>query len=173
MNEEILRALLTVVAGALAGGLTNTVAIWMLFHPYEPPSLLGRKIRFFQGAVPKNQPRLATAIGRTVGTRLLTEDDLTRIFGQPEFRNAFDERLQVFLHELLEVERGSLRELLGPEVMEELDRIVDDVVDHSTSRLGEYLASDAFEASVRDKASELVASVASEPVADILTPARE
>lgn len=173
MNEEILRALLTVVAGALAGGLTNTVAIWMLFHPYEPPSLLGWRVRFFQGAVPKNQPRLAAAIGRTVGTRLLTEEDLTRIFGQPEFREAFDERLQAFLHELLEVERGSLRELLGPEVMEELDRIVADVVDHSTDQLAEYLASDAFEAFVRDKASELVASVASEPVADILTPTRE
>ena len=173
MNQEIVRAVLTVVAGALAGGLTNTVAIWMLFHPYEPPTLLGRKIRFLQGAVPKNQPRLATAIGRTVGTRLLTEEDLTRIFGQPEFRNAFDERLQAFLHDLLEVERGTLRELLGPEVMVELDRIVEDVLDHSTNRLAEYLASEDFEEFVSDKASELVASVASEPVADVLTPARE
>ena len=173
MNDEILRAVLTVVAGALAGGLTNSVAIWMLFHPYEPPSLWGRKVSFLQGAVPKNQPRLASAIGRTVGTRLLTEDDLTRIFGQPEFREAFDERLQAFLHDLLEVERPSLRELLGDEVMRELDRIVEDVVEHSTRLLGEYLASEDFEDFISDKASELVASVAAEPVGDLLTPARE
>ena len=29
----------TLVIGALAGGLTNSVAIWMLFHPYEPPRI--------------------------------------------------------------------------------------------------------------------------------------
>lgn len=170
MNEEIVRAIVTILSGALAGGLTNTVAIWMLFHPYEPPTFLGLRIRFLQGAVPKNQPRLASAIGRTVGTRLLTEDDLTRIFGQPEFREAFDERLESFLHDLLEVERGSLRELLGPDVMVEVDRIVDDVVDHSTRRLEEYLASETFEDFIADKASDLVASVADEPVSEILTP---
>lgn len=173
MNDEVLRIALTIVAGALAGGLTNTVAIWMLFHPYEPPTFLGRKISFFQGAVPKNQPRLATAIGRTVGTRLLTEEDLTGIFGQPEFRAAFDERLASFLHDLLEVERGSLREVLGSEVMVEVDKIVEDVVGHSTGRLDEYLASDAFAVFISEKAVELVESVATEPVGDVLTPARE
>ena len=39
----------------------------MLFHPYEPPKLWRWRVGFFQGAVPKNQPRLAAAIGRTVG----------------------------------------------------------------------------------------------------------
>ena len=173
MNEELIRAVITVAAGALAGGLTNTVAIWMLFHPYEPPTFLGRKIGFLQGAVPKNQPRLASAIGRTVGTRLLTEEDLTRIFAQSEFREAFDERLESFLHDLLEVERPSLRELLGPEVMVEVDRLLEDIVQHTTRRLEDFLASEDFETLVSDKSQELVASVAHAPVGEILTPARE
>ena len=79
MNQEVLLALVKIVFGSLAGGLTNTVAVWMLFHPYEPPKLLGRwRISFLHGAVPKNQPRLAAAIGRTVGNRLLTPKDLRR-----------------------------------------------------------------------------------------------
>ncbi|MGI9627273.1 MAG: DUF445 family protein [Longimicrobiales bacterium] len=173
MNPELFKAVVTIVFGAIAGGLTNTIAIWMLFHPYTPPKLFGRKIGFLQGAVPKNQPRLATAIGKTVGTRLLTEEDLTGIFSQPEFREAFDERLASFLHDLLEVERGSLRELLGPDVMVEIDRIVDDVVDHSTGRLDRYLSSRTFEAWIQEKAGELIESIAEEPVRDVVTPARE
>ena len=59
MSEELIKALVTIGFGALAGGLTNTIAIWMLFHPYTPPTLGGRKLTLLQGAIPKNQPRLA------------------------------------------------------------------------------------------------------------------
>ena len=173
MNEALLRAIVTIVSGALAGGLTNTLAIWMLFHPYKPPALWGRRLRLLQGAIPKNQARLASAIGRTVGTRLLTEDDLTRVLGQPEFRRAFDERLAHFLHEILEVERGSLSEFLGPEVMKEVDGIVEDVLDHTVVRVEKHLHSASFEESVEARASELARLVGNEPVADILTPAWE
>ena len=38
MSQELIRALITVFFGAMAGGLTNSIAIWMLFHPYEPPA---------------------------------------------------------------------------------------------------------------------------------------
>ena len=173
MNEALLRAVITIVSGALAGGLTNTVAIWMLFHPYKPPSIAGWRLRLFQGAIPKNQARLASAIGRTVGTALLTEDDLTRVLAEPEFRKAFDDRLARFLHEVLEVERGSLSELLGPDVMTEVDDIVEDVLSHGVSMIEDHLHSPDFETSVEARASELAAYVAGEPVGDILTPERE
>ncbi|MEX0843094.1 MAG: DUF445 family protein, partial [Gemmatimonadota bacterium] len=67
MTPELLRALLTVGFGSLAGGLTNTLAVWMLFHPYRPVRLAGRDLPFLHGAIPKNQGRLAEAVGRTVG----------------------------------------------------------------------------------------------------------
>ena len=173
MNETVLRAIVTIVVGSLAGGLTNTIAIWMLFHPYRPPSLGGRRLRLLQGAIPKNQARLAAAVGRAVGNRLLTEEDLTRVFRQSEFREAFDERLETFLHELLEVERGSVSELLGPELRADVDRIVEEILGHGLERLEEHLKSPAFEASVQDRAAELATFLAGEPVGDILTPARE
>ena len=173
MSEAILKAVITVVAGALAGGLTNTVAIWMLFHPYRPPALAGRRIGFLHGAIPKNRRRLATAIGRAVGTRLLTEEDLAQVLGQPEFRAALDEGLARFLHEILEVERGPVIELLGPEVREEVDAIVEEVLDHTTSRIKTYLNSESFEAAVSGRANALSALVADEPVGDLLTPERE
>ena len=35
-RELVIQALVTIGVGAISGGITNAVAIWMLFHPYEP-----------------------------------------------------------------------------------------------------------------------------------------
>lgn len=173
MPTELAQALVTIAFGALAGGLTNTVAIWMLFHPYQPPKVGGRPLRWLQGAVPKNQERLASAIGRTVGTRLLTADDLARIFRQAEFRDAFDDRLAAFLDEVLHRERGALRDLLPGGLAPEIEGILDDLVERGMDSLDRYLASPAFEAVVLDKSDDLVAAVADAPIGGVLTPARE
>ncbi len=173
MNPELLQALLTVALGALAGGVTNTVAIWMLFHPYVPPHLGKWRISFLQGAVPKNQPRLAAAIGRTVGGRLLTEADLAHTFGETGFRRAFDERLAHFLRSVLDEERGSLRELIPPTVLPEIERILAEAIEQGLGRLEEYLDSESFEAMMERRAQDLFDTLREEPVGDLLTPARE
>ena len=129
MNQELVLALVKVGFGALAGGLTNTIAVWMLFHPYHPPRLFGRwRVKFLHGAVPKNQPRLAAAIGRTVGSRLLTPEDLTSTFANVEFRDAFDQRLALFLDEVLHTERGSLRQLIPEAVAADIDALIEDAL---------------------------------------------
>lgn len=174
VSEEVLRAGVIILFGALSGGLTNTVAIWMLFHPYEPPKLFGRwRMNWLQGAVPKNQPRLAAAIGRTVGNRLLTSEDLERILSTPEFRQAFDERLAAFLDEVLHRERGALRDILPAEVIPEVEHFLDRVVDHSMDRLGVYLESDEFEAAMGERLDAILADVREQPIGDLLTPVRE
>jgi uncharacterized membrane protein YheB (UPF0754 family) len=172
-NQDIFLALVKVGFGALAGGLTNTIAVWMLFHPYEPPKLFGRwTIGFLHGAVPKNQPRLAAAIGRTVGNRLLTPEDLTRTFANVEFRDAFDNRLAAFLDEVLHTERGSLRELVPPAVKEDVDALVLEALRRGLDQLETYVAGEAFEDAMRRRASDLVDAIAEESIGGILTPAR-
>ena len=173
MSPELFRALLTILFGSLAGGLTNTLAVWMLFHPYRPVRIGPLRLPFLHGAIPKNQERLAAAVGRTVGDRLLTEEDLTRILANQEFRAAFDERLSAFLQEILERERGSLRDLLPDGVAGELEGLLDDAVEHLATRLEEWVESDDFETSVERRIRGFVDRMAEEPVADLLTPARE
>jgi uncharacterized membrane protein YheB (UPF0754 family) len=172
VNDDIIRALVTIGVGALAGGVTNTIAIWMLFHPYEAPRIGRWRVRFLQGAVPKNQPRLAAAIGRTVGNRLLTPEDLEQTFTNVEFRSAFDQRLGIFVEEILERERSSVRDLLPPSLLEELEPMISEVVDMGLSRLAEYLESEPFEESMHRRADDLVKAVADEPIRGVLTPAR-
>ena len=82
MPEELVPALVVIVFGALAGGITNTVAIWMLFHPYEPPKIWRWRINFFQGAVPKNQPRLAAVEGGQFRSRPMYKQQLRMAAGQ-------------------------------------------------------------------------------------------
>jgi uncharacterized membrane protein YheB (UPF0754 family) len=173
MNQEIVLIVAKIGFGAIAGGLTNTIAVWMLFHPYEPPKLFGRwTVRFLHGAVPKNQPRLAAAIGRTVGDRLLTSDDLTKTFANVEFREAFDQRLGVFLEGVLHTERGSLGELIPPAVRDDVDSLISEAVQKGLEQLDGYLASESFEDAMGRRAGDLIAAVADQPIGDALTPAR-
>ncbi len=173
MPEELTRAIVFIVAGALAGGLTNTIAIWMLFHPYEPPRIGKRNLKMIQGAIPKSQERLAAAIGRTVGTRLLTPEDLGKTFSDESVRAAFDEHLTGFLDAVLHTERGSLRDLIPERMHRQTDEILEEVAHFGLARLKEYLDSDGFAETLTGRAEEIVQSIADEPVAGILTPARE
>ena len=76
-----------VFVGTMAGGLSDTVAVWMLFNPKQ-------KKFGFQGAIPKNQARLAKSLGRTVGERLLTPGDLQKELARPELLAAFQSRIE-------------------------------------------------------------------------------
>src|SRR3989442_3036294 len=108
-----LQGVVTIFVGALSGGITNFVAVWMLFHPYEPRGVGPLKL---QGAIPKNKARLAKSIGKTVGQRLLTEEDLARQLAAPGVREAFDQAVRAFVDTAFRTPRGSLREELPPEI---------------------------------------------------------
>jgi uncharacterized membrane protein YheB (UPF0754 family) len=171
--SPVLEAALTVAFASLAGGLTNTVAIWMLFHPYEPPRFGRRRIPFLQGAIPKNRERLAAAMGRAVGERLLTGDDLAAAVAEPTFRAAFDERLEAFLRAMLEEERGSLREILPPSVLDEVAPVLDEMADAVLHRLDRYLDSDEFHDAVRRWARDFMEEIRDRPVGELITQERE
>src|SRR4051812_6744974 len=78
----------------MAGGLSDTVAVWMLFNPKQ-------KRYGFQGAIPKNQARLARSLGRTVGERLLTPGALQSELPRPELLAAFQSRLKEGIPDIL------------------------------------------------------------------------
>ena len=168
---ELLRALLTIGFGALAGGLTNTLAVWMLFHPHEPPRLGRRRLRLFHGAIPKNQGRLAEAAGRTVRERLLSDEDLTAILSNREFRDAFDRRLERFLSELLDTERGSVRESLPEAAADSADRLLDEAGALLAGQLLDWVDSPRFEEAAAESLRGLRDRIAGRPAGEVLTPA--
>lgn len=143
MAEPVwLQGLVTVFVGALSGGITNAVAVWMLFHPYEPRGVGPFKL---QGAIPKNKARLAKSIGKTVGQRLLTEEDLARQLAAPGLREAFDRAIATFLDKALNTPRGPLKDELPPALAAELERSLEPLAEGLAERLASFLEGAGFD----------------------------
>ncbi|WP_419163269.1 DUF445 family protein [Candidatus Palauibacter sp.] len=170
MEIDWLRAAVTVAFGALAGGITNRVAVWMLFHPYRPPSLFGRPVSWLQGAVPKNQQRLADSVGSVVGGALLTPEDIATELGQLE--TAFQERLRELAIELTAGEQPSLADLLPEPALLEIRRLLVRLLSEGREFLAGALDSPEF----REEASRLLDSVreslSEEPLSRTIEPER-
>src|SRR4051812_15576133 len=96
----------TVVVATLAGGMTDTVSIFLLFRPHEPKGIGRFRI---QGALPKNKARLARSIAKSGGERLLTPEDLPPRLNTPALRETFATAIGRMVDELLDRERGSVR----------------------------------------------------------------
>jgi uncharacterized membrane-anchored protein YjiN (DUF445 family) len=141
---EWIRAVATILGGAAAGGLTNRVAVWMLFHPYRPPEIAGREVSWLQGAVPKNQDRLAASIGHAVGARLLTPEDLARGLREGGLREAFGGRLETGLRRLLEDEHPPPSEWLPEPALEEARGLLEGTLSGARPLLAEALESPGF-----------------------------
>ena len=165
MNDVLASFILNVVIGTVAGGITNAVAVWMLFHPYER--------RFgIHGAIPKNKARLARSIGRTVGEKLLTPADVLAEIERSGLRDAVEQRIAVVVTGLLEQERGSLRELLPPTLFAEVERAVAALGDSFAQRYVGYVNGDDFELVVRKFVAAARTQVSQVPLGDLLTPER-
>jgi len=66
--------IVTTVVGALIGGITNTIAIKMLFHPYEAKYLFGKRIPLTPGVVPTRRKEASKKLGNIITEYLLTPD---------------------------------------------------------------------------------------------------
>jgi len=131
-----------VFVGTIAGGVTNTIAVWMLFNPKKP--------RFgFQGAIPKNQARLANSLGRTVGERLLTPGDLQSELSRPEFRAAFEARLCDVIAMIL-TSRDPLIDKVPPAVVTALENATTAYLPVAMTKLGAFLGRPTTRVKVRD-----------------------
>ena len=163
-----MRDTLTVLFGALAGGLTNRVAITMLFHPYKPPRVFGRTVHWLRGAVPKNQTRMARTIGNTVGDTLLTPADVAAELKDERLREAFNVQLQGLVQELFEGEKPAIGDLLPESAVTEVRRILDTLLDSVRDRVVEALASEEFSDDAARILGTLAESLEDESLAESL-----
>lgn len=174
MSPEVLRGLLTILFGALAGGLTNALAVWMLFHPHTPPRLPGGKpLRFLHGAIPRNHARLAAAVGRTVAGKLLTERDLAELLGRPAVRDAFRRLLLDRVGHLAASGDRTLRQMLGDPEGLAVEQGVEAWVKGAAARLLRWTHSPDFESRFRSALRPAASALARRPIRDLLAPGSE
>lgn len=75
---------ISVVLGALIGGLTNFLAIVMLFRPHRPWKIGGWNVPFTPGLIPKRREELARQLGHVVEEYLFTSEGMIRLIRNGE-----------------------------------------------------------------------------------------
>lgn len=78
--------LFMIVIGAVIGGITNHLAIKMLFKPHNAKYLFGKKIPFTPGLIPKRRVELADQMGKMVVGHLLTPDGIRKKLANDDFQ---------------------------------------------------------------------------------------
>ena len=128
--------------GAVIGYFTNYIAVKMLFHPLKPVKIGGKVLPFTPGIIPKGKPRLAKALGKAVGEKLFTHEDLkamllsreikesvldSAVKGIQEVQNSQDS-LETFMEQYIDTEdyehmRGQLEKLLTEKITQGLEKL--------------------------------------------------
>lgn len=74
------------VVGAVIGFFTNWLAVKMLFRPYKAKHIGKLRLPFTPGIIPKRKEALGRALGKAVGTQLITPADLQKLFAGDEMK---------------------------------------------------------------------------------------
>ncbi|WP_449539288.1 DUF445 domain-containing protein [Ferdinandcohnia sp. Marseille-Q9671] len=82
--------LFMMIIGAIIGGITNSLAIKMLFRPYKAIYIRGKRLPFTPGLIPKRRDELATQMGKTVVNHLLTPESIKKKLRDESFVRAIE-----------------------------------------------------------------------------------
>ncbi|EHL78918.1 DUF445 domain-containing protein [Bacillus smithii] len=80
-----LLVLFMVIIGAVIGGITNAIAILMLFRPYRSLYIGKWHIPFTPGLIPKRRKEIAFQLGKMVSDHLVTPQSIQKKFQDPQF----------------------------------------------------------------------------------------
>ncbi|MGM0805923.1 MAG: DUF445 domain-containing protein [Bacillota bacterium] len=89
------------IVGAFIGGLTNSIAIRMLFRPFTTLYIGKYRVPFTPGLIPKRRKQLAVQLGETVTKHLLTAEGVQAKINDNVFRKEMTELVQVELKRFL------------------------------------------------------------------------
>ncbi len=124
------------VVGGVIGYFTNDLAIKMLFRPYRPFYVGGKKLPFTPGLIPSNQERLAQRIADTIMGSLLTPEELENLAR----RLLETERMQGAIYWLFNLALEQVRGANEQKVITILASILRDLLGESLPRLVKVLA---------------------------------
>jgi len=91
------------VIGAIIGGVTNVIAVRMLFHPFKTYYIFNKRVPFTPGLIPKRRKEVADKIGQVVEEHLLTESVIHSKLNAASSREAIEDlvlkQIQKLKHE--------------------------------------------------------------------------
>jgi len=127
-----------IVVAAFIGGITNHLAIKMLFHPRQAWHIGNKRIPFTPGLIPKRRDEIGRSLGTVVAEYLVTSDSIIELLRQPSFQRAIEKKLNDHLHRVAATEQtiGGAVSLIWPEEVRREKQ--EQLVKSSADFLGEW-----------------------------------
>ena len=91
--------LIGTITGAIIGGITNGIAIKMLFRPLNPVKIGGFTLPFTPGVIPKEKARIASKVGEVISKELLNEEVLRTWLLKEEICKGIEKSIEDYLKE--------------------------------------------------------------------------
>ena len=143
-NKNIITMTPYIVAplvGSVIGYITNDIAIRMLFRPHKARYVLGYKVPFTPGIIPKEKGRIAASVGASISVNLMNREVLEKNLLSDEMLEKLDNALRRFCNTLRHSPL-SLREWLSQYLpASDIEDIADKTCDDLTSLLHKKLGS--------------------------------
>lgn len=93
------------IVGAIIGGITNSIAIKMLFRPYEAKYIGNWRLPFTPGLIPKRRDELAKQLGQLVVNHLLTPEVIQQKLTDPKIYESLQQILEKKVVEFFQSEK--------------------------------------------------------------------
>lgn len=90
--------------GAVIGYITNDIAIRMLFRPRKAKYILGKRVPFTPGIIPKEKDRIAAAIGGAISENLMNKEVLEKTLLSDDMLQKIRAAVDEFFHTQLQNE---------------------------------------------------------------------
>ncbi|KGR88353.1 MULTISPECIES: DUF445 family protein [Lysinibacillus] len=101
MDNFIVTLLFMAFIGAAIGGVTNHLAIKMLFRPYKAIYIKNWRLPFTPGLIPKRRDELAKQLGLTVVNYLLTPETFRKKFFSKDIQDKVEHFVQTKVEETI------------------------------------------------------------------------
>lgn len=101
MDNFLVTLLFMAIIGAAIGGVTNHLAIKMLFRPHEAIYIKNWRVPFTPGLIPKRRDELARQLGLTVVNYLLTPETFRKKFFSKDIQDKVEQFVQTKVEETI------------------------------------------------------------------------
>lgn len=147
-----------VVIGAAIGGVTNALAIRMLFRPYQPIYIGSWRMPFTPGLIPKRRKELAEQIGKIVVNHLLTAEGLEKKLADQLFFQEMTTWMQKEGQAFFQSDH-TLKNILAKYMnIEEIDQKMDQFLEKKLADLFEKTKKWKFQEAVSEEMMEKIES---------------
>ncbi|WP_139903521.1 DUF445 family protein [Clostridium thermarum] len=161
--KYIMNYIISVFIGAAIGYITNWLAIKMLFRPHKEIKILGKRLPFTPGLIPKERYRISASVGKTIGEHLLTKETLVEALANEKM----DNHIKKWISEKVRAIKNnstSLKELLKNTLGDRYHGLIENINSRAVAKIREIVLTSASRENFEIVLKEFIGKVCRVPM---------